>query len=250
VDTASHISHLRRDASIIATVVRADPAAPVPSCPGWALTDLVSHLGTVHAWFRLQIERGPDARVRRHEVAELAPVPADPDELPAWFEHGVDRLVAGLETADPSVDWPTWAGVQASSFLARRMANETALHRWDAEAATGEPSPIPPDQAVDGIDELLEVFAPRAGTSPDRHGTVHLHATDPGIPPGSGEWLVSFGSGGVGFERRHAKGDVAVRALAGDLLLLAWNRRAIDDSPYEVFGDPALLDTWRSVLRF
>ena len=42
---------------------------------------------------------------------------------------------------------------------------------------------------------------------------------------------------GVTFEHGHAKGDVALRGTAGDLLLWAWNRVPVDDR-FEVFGDP------------
>ena len=39
------------------------------------------------------------------------------------------------------------------------MAQETVIHRVDAELAAGEPiAPIPDDLAVDGIDEVLERF--------------------------------------------------------------------------------------------
>jgi hypothetical protein len=39
------------------------------------------------------------------------------------------------------------------------MAQETVIHRIDAELGTGQPvAPVPADLAVDGIDELLKVF--------------------------------------------------------------------------------------------
>ena len=44
-------------------------------------------------------------------------------------------------------------------FWIRRMAQETVIHRVDAELALGEPfAPIPDDLALDGIDEVLERF--------------------------------------------------------------------------------------------
>jgi predicted lipid carrier protein YhbT len=59
-----------------------------------------------------------------------------------------------------------------------------------------------------------------------------------------GEWLVTLGPTGVTVEHAHAKGDVAVRGTASDLLLLLWNRAGADR--FQVFGDTSLLDRWRA----
>ena len=77
-----------------------------------------------------------------------------------------------------------------------------------------------------------------------RPGTIHLHATDT-----DGEWLVRLGPDGITFDHGHAKGDVALRGPAEDLLLWVWNRAPVDDR-FEVFGDPALLETWRTAVVF
>ena len=90
------------------------------------------------------------------------------------------------------------------------MAQETTVHRVDAEQAVGLPvAPIPPALAVDGIDEIFTVFVPAiaAGRSPGDGRTVHLHATD-----AEGEWLVRSDPGYVVVESGHAEGDAAVRA--------------------------------------
>jgi hypothetical protein len=38
------------------------------------------------------------------------------------------------------------------------MAHETVIHRVDAELSCGQSSPIDPDLAVDGVDEVLAIF--------------------------------------------------------------------------------------------
>jgi uncharacterized protein (TIGR03083 family) len=122
----------------------------------------------------------------------------------------------------------------------RRVAQETAMHRWDAEAAAGDPQPIDRALAADGIDEMLEVFVPRVNDKLVGTGeTLHLHATD-----GDGEWLITLTPDGPTWERGHAKGDVAARGTTSDLLLLLWNRRTPDD--LEVFGDRTVLERWRA----
>ena len=169
------------------------------------------------------------------------PRPPGGDDLAPSFEQGAADLVALLETMDTSLDWPTWAGTQPGSFFSRRMAQEITVHRWDAVGGA-----IDAELAVDGITELLALFAPRLPTERfgGTAGTLHLHATDV-----EGEWLVHLGPNAVTFELGHAKGDVAVRGGAGDLLLWAWNRVPVDER-FEVFGDAGLLEAWRTTVVF
>ena len=232
MDASTHLDHLRADGAALVSACRDDPTAVVPTCPGWDRTRLLSHVAGVHSWARAQLAAGPETRVRFSE----APEPPAGDELIPWYERGVAELVSALTTMELDATWATWAGPQPGTFYPRRMAQETAMHRRDAEPAAFDPA-----LAVDGVDEHLELFAPRipADRVAGRHGTIHLHATD-----ADGEWLVQLGNGGITFEHGHAKGDVALRGTAGDLLLWIWNRAPVDDR-FEVFGDRALLDTWR-----
>jgi hypothetical protein len=78
---------------------------------------------------------------------------------------------------------------------------------------------------------------PRAGE------TIHLHCTDV-----DGEWLVRLAPDGLEVTREHAKGDVAAKGGASDLLCWLLGRGPIDD--IEVFGDAALLDRWREAAKF
>jgi hypothetical protein len=123
------------------------------------------------------------------------------------------------------------------------MAQESAVHRWDAQLAVGDPDPIPTEQAVDGVDELFEVFlgpwAKARGVVGDGE-SVHLHATDADEIEG-GEWTVTFIPEGVDLERAHAKAQMAAKGTASDLLLFSWNRRPVE---LDVFGDPDLLAWW------
>lgn len=85
--------------------------------------------------------------------------------------------------------------------------------------------------AADSIDEVLAITLPW-GVRPDKPllGSVHLHATD-----ATGEWLVHT-DGRV--ERAHAKGDVALRGTASDLLLALYQRVPLET--VEVIGDGAV----------
>jgi len=110
---------------------------------------------------------------------------------------------------------------------------EAAVHRWDMQSAASDstPDPIAPEVASDSIDEFLFVSLPW-GVDDTRPlpGSVHLHCTDT-----EGEWFIEP-SGHV--DRAHAKGDVALRGTASDLLLALYKR--IDVDALDVVGDDSL----------
>ena len=247
MDRNTHLACIRRDAAALLAAAGAGQgagevegrgrvlAAPVPACPGWTVERLVGHVGRVY--------RSTAVWVRTGEASEVERAPAGEAVL-EWTATGLDELLPALEAGssdDPEATAAvTWAGPQPASFWPRRMAIETALHRWDAEqAVSGEPEPIDAELAVDGIDEMFDVLLPeRAGGALTGDGeSLHLHATD--VP---GEWMVTLTEGRPVVERTHGKGTVAVRAPASDLLLLLWNRG--DRAGVEVFGDEALLSRW------
>ena len=130
-------------------------------------------------------------------------------------------------------------------FWARRQANETAVHRWDAQRAAGAVEPVEHTLAVDGIDEFFGLipFWRRESNVRGVGETIHLHCTD-----GAGEWLVRLAADAVIVTREHAKGDVAARGSASDLLLFLYGR--VGPSALEVFGDASLLDRWQELVHW
>jgi predicted lipid carrier protein YhbT len=131
----------------------------------------------------------------------------------------------------------TFGGLAPPIFWARRQANETSVHRWDAEmAAFGKAAPIDAALARDGVEEVLEFFLP-IFKKPGNGETFHFHRTD-----GDGEWLVTATADGPAVERKHGKGDLALRGSASDLVLFLWRRIPADR--LEIFGNPALVDRW------
>jgi uncharacterized protein (TIGR03083 family) len=205
--------------------------APVAACPGWTVGDLVWHVGGVHDfWRRIVEQRAADrAEVKRTLTARRTP------ELLAWYRAGLERLAAVLAAADPATPVWTWTPQHEAGWVRRRMAQETVVHRVDAELAGGPASPIDPALAVDGIDEFFQFFAPdRAEGAAALDGSVHLHATDT-----EGEWLVTATGDQLRASRGHAKGDAAAGGSAADLLLLLWRR---GHGTIDVHGDRAVLD--------
>jgi uncharacterized protein (TIGR03083 family) len=202
--------------------------------------DLVRHLGKVQRWATDCLRAGPDDHVARPR----GPQP-DVDPL-TWFAEGAAALLDTLSTVDLDAPVQSWAGTQHGSWWLRRLTHETAIHRWDAQAAAGEPDGFAPLTAADGVQEFLDEFLVFADLTMlgERSGSIHLHATD--APAGGGEWYVAFGPSGIDVVAEHRKGDVAVRGSVSDLFLLVWRRR--DAADLDVVGDRGALDLWREIV--
>ncbi len=245
MDPSTHLDHLRTDLARIAATPRDALGAPVAACPGWTVEDLLGHHEGVLRFATAQLRAAPGS-----DLVVFDPPDDDADRLDA-FAAAADDLVTALAATDPAEHRPSWNDGASAAFWFRRMAQEAAVHRWDAEVAHTTPAPIDPALAIDGVDELGEVFLAHAG----RRGitgtgeTLHLHATDPGLAEGTlegGEWMLTFHEGGVDVAHGHGKGDMAVRGPAQDLLLLVWNRGPVH---VETFGDPDPLAFWARTVR-
>lgn len=229
-----YLAALGADGEALAAAAESDPAAPVDSCPGWTTADLVRHTGEVHRNKAAVVRRGGTSRPR-----DLAtpPAPEGSETLIAWYREGLSELAQVLDAAPDQPAW-SWAGDHRVAFWQRRMAQETLVHRWDAQEAVGRATSLPPALAADGVDEYLDVWLPHAeGRYDGPSGTVHVHATD-----AEGEWLVRLEGGKPVVTREHARGDVALRGRAEDLLLVAWRRRRLD--AVEILGDGALAESF------
>jgi uncharacterized protein (TIGR03083 family) len=233
---------IRREGHDLATAARAAGVeAAVPSCPDWKVADLLAHAGRIHRWVTgILVERKGE---RGEHWSENEPPP--PSELREWFDAGVDPLADALITAGPDVEVWTWTPDKTSGFWARRQSVETAVHRYDAQLAAGTPTPIERDLAVDGVDELFDLipFWPWADRVKGAGETLHFHCTD-----GEGEWFVRLHAEGVDVTREHAKGDVAARGSASDLLLFLYGR--VPAEQLDVFGDAVLLAHWRELVNW
>lgn len=206
--------------------VATDLAAPVPSCPGWTVDTLLRHVATVYRHKAAAIRTG-------QEPAEAAP-DGSTEPARALLERAYRELTAEFDAHDPAAPAWTWFSPdQTVGFWIRRMAHETAIHRYDAELAAGETSPVVNDLAVDGIDEALTVILPTDGD------VSELAAVD--LPPvevraGARSYVVSPTLAGV-----HVDGGgpaaTTIEGVPSDLLLWLWNRAGAET--LKVSGDPA-----------
>ena len=117
MEPAAHVLALQREGvELAAAAEQAGLHASVPSCPGWQVRDLLSHLGYVHRWAASYvIEQRQDEAEQLSEAEQLAAGPAD-TELIAWFQAGHAALVSALTSADPAMS--CWTFLPAPSPLA------------------------------------------------------------------------------------------------------------------------------------
>jgi uncharacterized protein (TIGR03083 family) len=242
METEQYLDRLTSDSELLADAAdAAGPDADVPTCPGWKISDLMVHMVQGDLWARRIVESRSTERT-------LPEMPADAPEgaaLVPYFRAGARQLAETLATvpSDTSV-WTFSADDRTARFWQRRRAQETAVHRVDAQSAIGAVGPIDTALAADGIDEFLFTFLPRlaGGLADLGDATLHLHCTDT-----EGEWLITRAGDDVVVTRQHAKGDVAARGSASDLLLFLWGR--VPTSALEVFGDGALIERFQDAVR-
>ncbi len=232
----------------LATAAAGNLDVKVPTCPQWRVAELVAHLGEVHAFWADLVERRQTVPPDREGYRAPAP---NALMLLEWFLVGAERLAELLEERDPTEPVWTWHPPdQTVGWVRRRVLHETAMHRWDVQAAVGESvtEPFAADVAADGIDEYLTVFLPSTATGrraafEGPHGLIAVEARD-----WDAGWRVQLGFEGpvvVEGKRGSAANDVShsadavLRGPVAELLLVLWRRRSVRD--VEVTGEAALV---------
>lgn len=220
------LESVRRDGSRMAQVIgRSDLTLAVPSCPGWAIANLAAHMGYIHRWVVAAVATCD----RPHnEDIEASPEGADAAELGQWLQQGVDTLVttlAGLRPEAPT--WHPFLAPQTVELWPRRQAQETMVHRWDAEIAVGDLTPLDPVVAADGILEYFQIIVPRVASRDGRRapqGVLRIECPDVGMictVSAAATVDVELGDGVV------ATPDATLTGRAEDVLLALWRRHTL-----------------------
>jgi uncharacterized protein (TIGR03083 family) len=201
----------------------ADLAVPVPSCPGWTMTDLLRHVGAVylHKVECMRLGRAPDPW----------PPAGLQDEPPlVLLDRAYPALTGEFARHRPEDHAYTWYEPdQSVGFWIRRMAQETVIHRVDAELAADEKiAVIPDDLAADGIDELLVVFVQYAtGKWPEDFAELLPSAGDRTVRIATPQrsWLLRLTARDVRVaEPGGVTADATVEGHAPGVLLWLWGR--------------------------
>ena len=236
-------------------------AAPaVPSCPGWVVTDLVLHLGSVHravarviggrmqqppaegdqSWLGLPgpwRDWLPPGRAPRQ-----SPVPAG---LLDWFGAGAAELAELFRAADPGERVWTWSADHSVGFWQRMQAIEAAVHRWDAQHAVSAAQPIEGALAADAIAQTFEVMMPMrravAKAPPGQGERFVFRCTD-----GPMTLAVRFDDDPVLIGVPTDDYDIQISGTASDLALFLWHRDVTGS--LEVRGDSSLLSRYFSLV--
>jgi uncharacterized protein (TIGR03083 family) len=240
---------LADDFARLRSVVGIDQSAAVPTCPGWSVTDLTRHVGKVYLHKTLCMREGV-------EPEQWPPPGLDEEEPLALLERTYAGLRAEFAARQPEDHAGNWYTPDPTvGFWIRRMAQETVIHRIDAELATGQALwPVPDDLALDGIDELLKVFVAFGvaawgsyfndilGNSPGRTCLVRTEGATWRVRTGPETFEVSSGAGDG-----HA--DATISGPPMDVLRWVWNREAAG-APGDVTltGNAEAIQTLRSCI--
>lgn len=234
------VAAVRREGSALLAAAALGLDEEVPACPGWTVADLLRHIGRVYA--RVATILGTRATAPVDEPPELPQ--ADPL---AMVEELLDELVDQL--AEVTADTPVWNwsrnAPHLAAFWARRMAHESAVHRFDAQRAHGVAEPVDAELAADGIDELIDVVLPRV-----------LDRDDTELP--EAVVVLDAGADGCWPLRLHARGAERLDVTPADATLVAGTASALLLALYgrvpweslDVTGDPTVLQAWLAAVSF
>jgi hypothetical protein len=119
---------------------------------------------------------------------------------------------------------------------------EAAVHRWDAENATGAAGPVDVELAADAIDQNFAVMVPARRTQrqapPGSGERFRFRQTD-----GTGDWTVHFDGDDVHLAESAGPWDAEFAGTASDLMLFLWHRIPADQLD-EPAADRGMLDRY------
>ncbi|MFP5316600.1 MAG: maleylpyruvate isomerase family mycothiol-dependent enzyme [Actinomycetes bacterium] len=192
----------------------------IPACPEWDIEQLARHTALVYLQKAETVRTGskPQGRWIPEEILQLGPA----DILSTCYQ----QLTSQFDSHEPSDPAESWvAGDQTVGFWIRRLTHETAVHRYDAEAALGDPQPIDTELAVDGIDEVLTVMFDR-GRAAQGADAVPAGVTGSLVLESGGKtWSVRLLPTDVDISRdAGVSSDTVITGTPNDLLLWLWGR--------------------------
>jgi uncharacterized protein (TIGR03083 family) len=235
-DGVPWLDELERACRFVECAVTGDVlAAPVPSCPGWDVAELLRHVGVVQRTVTEWIGAGRHPRSTPSALAD--------GDVRAWFAHGWRRLQEVLDGGPPGTPAPTWCPWDATlGFWRRRQAHEHLVHAIDVAQALGSAEPDVPDAvALDGVDEVLRLWlGTQLGQAVGGRGDMIR------VLAGDRSWTVGLHAHLVEVHDSPVEPDAVVRAEPAVLYRWLWGRAP--DSVVEVEGDRGVVAELRSLL--
>jgi uncharacterized protein (TIGR03083 family) len=232
-------------AALLTALADAAPDDLVPTCEGWKIADLTTHVGKA-----CELWTGVLCGANGHPTAPGAEPPQG-DDLLDWVSARIDHLVDELSTTSPETSIGDWFGAaEHAGFVARRCAHELTVHRYDAQSSTRACTPIALELARDGIDEVLDTlvkFGERTGRGSGR--VLALRSTDTDAC-----WMVTIEHDRILVQRPSLEeaalqhSDVVVTGTTSDLELTLYHRPTL--SPVDLHGDYTVLEEWHHEFTF
>ena len=220
----------------------AEPSTPIPTCPGWTLTDLVWHIGATQRWVsRLVSENISDPSIAF--TLGWEPAPTDPPAWAGWLLDGAAIVTAtfAAATGEQNVFDPSGGG-DGVAFWSQRIFGEVTVHRVDAAFALNREYEIEAGMAASAIQDW---FANMASTG--------WAANVPGFTEamrGDGEtiawvaddaeqtWLLRRTDAPLSLTHDRIDADVTINGPARELLQIVSRRRPLDAAEHStVVGD-------------
>lgn len=94
--SAVHRAALIAETDALADLLRAaGPATPIPTCPGWTLADLVTHIGRAQRWAATMITERATEELDTRAVAGGAR-PKEPEAAAQWLSATLLLALMGL----------------------------------------------------------------------------------------------------------------------------------------------------------
>lgn len=206
----------------------------VPTCPGWAVVDVMTHLAFgLGLAYPVALRTGPNATDGEalSDVEWPSSIPAGSDAKEAFAVHMSDCSEA-FAAVDPDALCWTYAGPGKARFWLRRAAIETTLHRMDvAEALEIDDVHIRHDRVVDALEETIEFALP--------YGTAIV-----GVPAAA--VTISVEGHADEFQLGHGLPNADISGDGQAVLSALWGRHR---DGVEISGDHADADRWMTVIE-
>jgi uncharacterized protein (TIGR03083 family) len=229
------LEHVKAESARLGEVARMGLDAPVPSCPGWTVDDVVRHVAQVY-----------DHKVEVLKLGAL-PDPWPPDssgrESLQWYDEARTALVAALEAAGTEAQtWTFNPRDSTSGFWYRRMAHESLVHRIDVEQAHDVVTPIDPDLALDGIDEVL--YPTLGGPWWEEGDTEFPIDATLRITALGRSWTIRADATSVDVQQG-AEGETAAEIFGDPAPIYLWLWGRVGEDAIQSVGDPNVVRAFR-----
>ncbi|HEU4947825.1 MAG TPA: maleylpyruvate isomerase family mycothiol-dependent enzyme [Kribbella sp.] len=234
---AFFLACLKADSARLAEVGRMGLPAEVSCCPGWTVDSVLRHTAQVYL-HKVEV-------LRHGALPDPWPPKLSPDTL-ELYDEATAKLIAELERVGPDlVTWTFSPDDKTSGFWYRRMAQETAVHRTDAELAHDVRTPIDRELALDGIDEVLQLMLggpwwEEGDTSYPVDATVRVTAQ-------GHSWTVRADATSATVTA-DAEGEAAAEVFGEPDAVLLWLWGRLGDEAIQFTGDEAVVRAFRGRL--